>query len=176
MLTGIYIARRFLTRGATQEKREVKIATAATVLGIISRVAVMTVVNYVTLRYAYPVGFSMLEIDILGFLPLAALFNGTLGPLHSTHWRIHIWSRQKTTKTAKLNPKIPKRKQGSSYEDLASLHVVHRQYCGREEVVVCFVEAAVSPCENLQVHCLRLKNISKERTITAGKSTCVKKD
>jgi riboflavin transporter FmnP len=78
MLTGIYIARRFLTRKTAEEKREIKIASAATVLGIIFRVAVMTLVNYATLRYAYPIGFSMLEVDIIGFLPLAALFNGTL--------------------------------------------------------------------------------------------------
>jgi len=38
----------------------------------------MTAVNYVTLRYDYPVGFGMKEIEILGFLPLGALFNGTL--------------------------------------------------------------------------------------------------
>jgi hypothetical protein len=78
MLLGIYIARRFITRKVTPEKSEIKIATASTALGIILRVAVMTVVNYVTLRYGYPIGFGMLEIDILAFLPLAALFNGTL--------------------------------------------------------------------------------------------------
>ena len=38
----------------------------------------MTVVNYVTLRQGYPIGFGMDELAILAFLPLAALFNGTL--------------------------------------------------------------------------------------------------
>ncbi len=77
-LSGIYIARRFFTHKATEEKAGFKIATAATILGIFLRVAVMTAVNYVTLRYPYPVGFGMAEIEIIGFLPLAALFNGTL--------------------------------------------------------------------------------------------------
>jgi riboflavin transporter FmnP len=77
-LSGVFIAQRFLTRKVTGGKIEFKIATAATVLGIILRVLVMTIVNYSTLRYSYPIGFGMPEIDILGFLPLAALFNGTL--------------------------------------------------------------------------------------------------
>lgn len=77
-LLGIFFAQKFLTRKVNDGKTEFKIATAATILGIILRVVVMTIVNYVTLRYSYPVGFGMSEIEILGFLPLAALFNGTL--------------------------------------------------------------------------------------------------
>jgi riboflavin transporter FmnP len=78
MLTGVYIGRRFFTRGAEQEKAVLKTAAASTVLGIAMRVVVMTVVNYVTLRQGYPIGFGMDELAILGFLPLAALFNATL--------------------------------------------------------------------------------------------------
>jgi hypothetical protein len=78
MLFGVYIGRRFFTREAAKEKAVLKIAAASTVLGIIIRVAVMTVVNYVTLRQGYPIGFGMNELAILAFLPLAALFNGTL--------------------------------------------------------------------------------------------------
>ncbi len=78
MLTGIYIAGKLTTRGATQGKQVVKIATATTVVGVVIRIAVMTAVNYTTLRFDYPVGFSMTELAIIGFLPLGALFNGTL--------------------------------------------------------------------------------------------------
>jgi riboflavin transporter FmnP len=77
-LSGIYIARKFVKGKVNEGKIEFKIATAATILGIILRVGVMTLMNYVTLRYPYPIGFGMPEIDIIGFLPLGALFNGTL--------------------------------------------------------------------------------------------------
>jgi riboflavin transporter FmnP len=52
--------------------------TASTALGVTLRVAIMTVVNYVVLRYSYPVGYSMAEPIILASLPLIALFNATL--------------------------------------------------------------------------------------------------
>jgi riboflavin transporter FmnP len=77
-LSGIYIARKFIKGKDNKGKIEFKIATAATILGVILRVGVMTAVNYATLRYPYPIGFSYQEVAIIGFLPLAALFNGTL--------------------------------------------------------------------------------------------------
>ncbi|HEX9262055.1 MAG TPA: hypothetical protein VF893_05955 [Candidatus Bathyarchaeia archaeon] len=77
-LLGVYIAGRVFPQGVGQKREIVKIAAASTVLGIIIRVAVMTVVNYVTLREGYPVGFGLPETGILAFLPLAALFNATL--------------------------------------------------------------------------------------------------
>jgi riboflavin transporter FmnP len=78
MLLGVYIARRFIAQESAKGKKVLKIAAASTILGIVMRVTVMTVVNYVTLRHGYPIGFSMNEISILAFLPLAALFNGTI--------------------------------------------------------------------------------------------------
>jgi len=78
MLLGVYLARRFITNGSVEGKTVLRIAAASTVLGIVVRVAVMTIVNYVTLRQGYPIGFSMEELAILAFLPLAALFNGTV--------------------------------------------------------------------------------------------------
>ena len=77
MLIGVYIGRRFFTHGEVQERAVLKIAAASTVLGMVLRIAVMTVMNYVTLRQGYPIGFGMDELAILAFLPLAALFNGT---------------------------------------------------------------------------------------------------
>jgi riboflavin transporter FmnP len=78
MLLGLYIARRCINRGAAHQQKVLKIAAASTILGIVIRVAVMTVVNYLTLPQAYPIGFEMDEIAVLAFLPLAALFNGTI--------------------------------------------------------------------------------------------------
>jgi len=78
MLLGVYIARRFITRGVAKEQKVLKIAAASTILGIVIRVVVMTVVNYVTLRQAYPIGFEFEEMAVLAFLPAGALFNGTI--------------------------------------------------------------------------------------------------
>lgn len=78
MLLGVYLGRKLFAARSTQGQVVLKIAAASTVLGIIIRVLAMTIVNYVTLRYDYPIGFSMTELQILAFLPAAALFNGTV--------------------------------------------------------------------------------------------------
>lgn len=78
MLVGVYIGRRFFKSGTAQGKSVLKIAAASTVLGIVMRVTVMTVMNYVTLRQGYPIGFGMDELAIIAFLPAAAFFNGTV--------------------------------------------------------------------------------------------------
>jgi riboflavin transporter FmnP len=78
MLLGVYVGRKFFATKSARGQNVLKIAAASTVLGIALRAAVMTVVNYVTLRFDFPIGFSMLDSEILGFLPLAALFNGTV--------------------------------------------------------------------------------------------------
>jgi len=78
MLLGLYIAQRFINRGVAHQQKVLKIAAASTILGIILRVAVMTVVNYVTLQQPYPIGFELDEMAVLAFLPAGALFNGTV--------------------------------------------------------------------------------------------------
>jgi riboflavin transporter FmnP len=50
----------------------------STLLGIVSRVVVMTIMNYALIRYPPPLGFSMPEESILVLLPLIAAFNATL--------------------------------------------------------------------------------------------------
>lgn len=76
-LAGVYIAYK-LSKGKTTGAANVfKIATVGTVLGIVLRIVVMTLVNYATLRYPYPIGFGLTEFEIIAFLPLGALFNGT---------------------------------------------------------------------------------------------------
>jgi riboflavin transporter FmnP len=85
MLAGIYIPHRILTHGILREKtknaalqRETKLITLSTVIGIIFRVGIMSVVNYVVLRYPPPIGYSTPEAAIIASLPLIGLFNATL--------------------------------------------------------------------------------------------------
>jgi len=54
------------------------LATTITILGVISRVGIMSVVNWAFLRFPPPVGFSLTEEAILLSLPLIAFFNATL--------------------------------------------------------------------------------------------------
>jgi riboflavin transporter FmnP len=77
-MSGVYLAQKLVTLKSSQVKNAAIVATAATLLGIVFREITMTVVNYITLRYSYPIGFGMPELGIIGFLPLGALFNGTV--------------------------------------------------------------------------------------------------
>ena len=80
MLSGIYMAHRILrekTKKATVQL-ETKLVTLSTVIGIIFRVGIMSIVNYVVLRYPSPIGFSTPEAAIIASLPLIGLFNATL--------------------------------------------------------------------------------------------------
>lgn len=84
MLLGVYIVHKVFaikTRQKTQDsviQYGPRLITTSTTLGITLRVAIMTLVNYVVLRYSYPIGYSMPQGAILATLPLIALFNGTL--------------------------------------------------------------------------------------------------
>jgi riboflavin transporter FmnP len=78
MMLGLFIAQRFITHGSTQQIKALKIAAASTILGIVLRVVVMTLVNFFTLQQPYPIGFEMDELAALAFLPAGALFNGTV--------------------------------------------------------------------------------------------------
>jgi riboflavin transporter FmnP len=79
MLLGLYIAQRFITHDETNQQKVFKFAAASTILGITLRVAVMTVVNYITLQQPYPIGFDLEEVAVLvTYLPATALFNGTV--------------------------------------------------------------------------------------------------
>ena len=85
MALGIYIPYRISALRSSKQKAENKsgeygttLLAWSTVLGIIFRVAVMSVVNYTVLRFSPPIGYSMTEPFILGALPFIALFNATL--------------------------------------------------------------------------------------------------
>ena len=85
MLLGVYIVHKLLTRknpkNETEKatlKQQTILITAATTLGIIFRVGIMTVVNYSVLRYPPPLGYSMPEAAVVASIPLIGLFNATL--------------------------------------------------------------------------------------------------
>ena len=77
-LLGLFIAQIFIKRESADRQTLVKIMTGSTILGIVLRVAVMTLVNYVTLQQPYPIGFELGEIAVIASLPLTALFNATV--------------------------------------------------------------------------------------------------
>jgi len=77
MLLGIYFSHKLL-RQAFGKQSEAMLTTSSTALGIVLRVAIMTVVNYSLLRFPPPVGYSMPEGAIILTLPLIGLFNATL--------------------------------------------------------------------------------------------------
>ena len=77
MLLGIYVAHKFIGK-VSSFKGEAIVTLSYTVLGILSRVLVMTVVNWVFLKYPYPIGFEIPEEVIVMMLPIIGFFNATL--------------------------------------------------------------------------------------------------
>ena len=82
MMLGVYLPYWVARRGCKSENftnylrsHLVIISIVATALGIVIRVAVMTVVNYFALPQPYPIGFEMPQIDVVLFLPVGAIFN-----------------------------------------------------------------------------------------------------
>jgi uncharacterized membrane protein YiaA len=80
MLSGIYMAHRILREKMKKVtvQLETKLVTLSTVIGITFRVGIMSIVNYVVLRYPPPIGYSTPEAAIIATLPLIGLFNATL--------------------------------------------------------------------------------------------------
>jgi len=77
MLLGIYIMQR-LAVGRFSKGRETILTVSSTALGTILRVGIMSIVNWVFLRYPYPIGFSIPEKAITAMLPVIGFFNATL--------------------------------------------------------------------------------------------------
>lgn len=74
MLAGVYIIHHYLQfRGRTTVRVPV-----STTLSMVLRVLFMTLINWIALRYPYPIGFSLPEEVILGYLPLIGVFNATV--------------------------------------------------------------------------------------------------
>jgi riboflavin transporter FmnP len=82
MMVGVFIPYTLATRGYKIEninkmaKQKITLLIiSATVLGIIVRVAVMSITNYFALPQSAPIGLSVPISDTLAYLPLIALFN-----------------------------------------------------------------------------------------------------
>jgi riboflavin transporter FmnP len=77
MLSGIYIVKKlYLTFIKINNEKISNIAS--TILGIIMRVIIMTILNWIVLPFPPPIGFS-LPLDItIAYLPLIGFFNATL--------------------------------------------------------------------------------------------------
>jgi riboflavin transporter FmnP len=86
MLGGIYLAqvlfsKRFSTQDVPGGKRKynTSMAIAYTALGITFRTAIMAIVNYSTLRFAPPIGYSLPQAAIVSYwVPVTSIFNATL--------------------------------------------------------------------------------------------------
>jgi riboflavin transporter FmnP len=86
MLAGIYLAQRLFAKRLSPEapsgnvwKYNAAMAIAYTALGIAFRAGIMALVNYTTLRYPPPVGYSLSEASIVAYwVPVTTIFNATL--------------------------------------------------------------------------------------------------
>jgi riboflavin transporter FmnP len=76
MLLGILVTIQLLN--SLKVHSEAVMTTSVTALGMLLRVGIMTVVNWVFLRYPPPVGYSMPEAEIVAFLPIIGLFNASV--------------------------------------------------------------------------------------------------
>ena len=81
MLLGIYLAFKLVAskqRPGNTFRYGTIIVAVSTAFGIIFRVAVMSVVNYVFLRFPPPVGYSYTEAAIIPFIPIVGVFNAII--------------------------------------------------------------------------------------------------
>lgn len=77
MLLGIYAIHLF-ARKSSNMRNEAILVTSSTAFGAISRVVVMTIVNWSLLRFPPPIGFNIPEGALVPMLPLIGFFNATL--------------------------------------------------------------------------------------------------
>jgi riboflavin transporter FmnP len=77
MLLGIYIVQRVAGKYFNKD-RWIILAALSTVFGIVTRVIVMSIVNWVVLRYPPPFGYSVPLEELPTMLSIVALFNATI--------------------------------------------------------------------------------------------------
>lgn len=74
-MLGVAVAHRILVRRGS---RAPAVTVGSTILGGLSRVVIMTIVNGVFLPFSYPIGFNIPGAALPGLLTLVAVFNATL--------------------------------------------------------------------------------------------------
>ena len=77
MLLGVYIALRLVQR-ISLLRSEIGVVASVTGFGVLLRVGVMTLVNWLFLPYPPPVGYSLAQGPVIAVLPLIGVFNFTL--------------------------------------------------------------------------------------------------
>ncbi|MEM2739578.1 MAG: hypothetical protein QXQ29_02105 [Candidatus Bathyarchaeia archaeon] len=77
MLTGMHIIRRF-SRGESSSIKLKSSILFTIVSGIVFRVTIMSIVNYVCLQQPPPIGFALPVYVVIAYLPLIAIFNSSL--------------------------------------------------------------------------------------------------
>jgi riboflavin transporter FmnP len=82
MLLGIYLAYKLVASKQKPENSTFRYGTMlvafSTALGIIFRVGLMSIVNYVFLRFPPPVGYFYTEAAIIPFIPIIGVFNAII--------------------------------------------------------------------------------------------------
>lgn len=85
MQLGVFIVELMIRKVANKNKEKQstliyspKWVTAATAMGILTRTALMTIVNYLALPQAPPVGFGLPQEVVIAFLPAIAVFNASI--------------------------------------------------------------------------------------------------
>ena len=93
MLVGIFTAYKIATHGCASEKigtflkqHKLGLTISATVLGVVTRVAITTVANYFLIAQPSPIGFGSFfsfaglggQAGVIAFLPFSILFNATI--------------------------------------------------------------------------------------------------
>lgn len=85
MQLGVFIVELIIRKVANRNKEKQatliyapKWVAAATVTGIVTRTAFMTVINYLALPQAPPIGFGLPQEVVIAFLPAIAIFNASI--------------------------------------------------------------------------------------------------
>lgn len=82
MLLGIYLAYKLVAVKQKTENSAFRYGTilvaVSTALGITFRVGIMSIVNYVFLRFPPPIGYSYTEAAIIPFIPIVGVFNAII--------------------------------------------------------------------------------------------------
>ena len=77
MLLGIYITQKFAGKRFSRGQEAI-LSASFTILGIVTRVGIMTIVNWGALRYPPPIGFSIPVEALPAVLPVIGFFNATI--------------------------------------------------------------------------------------------------
>ena len=82
MLLGIYLANKLVGSKQKPENSNFRFGTlvfaVSTALGIMFRVGIMSIVNFVFLRFPPPLGYSYTESAIIPFIPIVGVFNAII--------------------------------------------------------------------------------------------------